>query len=391
MEILKAFWLAIQFILGYNLLFPGLLYLFCLFFSPVRKTITKEPDIIDYGIIVTAFQYTNTLVSVIGSILKLNYSNYLIYIVADNCDISELHFEDPRVILLRPEDVLASNTASHAYAIQNFKRAHDCITIVDSDNLVDPEYLNQLNINFSQGFDAVQGLRAAKNLDGKIACLDAARDIYYHFYDGKLLYQSGSSATLSGSGMAFRTSLYISFLNTHKVTGAGFDKVLQAWILLNNKRIAFNEHAVVFDEKTAKTEQLVNQRSRWINTWFKYFKYGFHILFKGIYRFDRNQFIFGFVLLRPPLFIFLILALGCLLINLLTGSIMAASLWTFSILFFVLFFFVALWSSNTDQRIYASLKSVPKFIFFQLISLTKAWKANKISISTKHEGYENRI
>jgi cellulose synthase/poly-beta-1,6-N-acetylglucosamine synthase-like glycosyltransferase len=391
MGILNDVWLIFQFIIGYNLLFPGLLCLFWLFFSQKNKTSVKEANTLDYGIIVTAFQYTNTLTTVVNSILKLNYSNYLIYIVADNCDISELHFEDPRIILLRPEQVLASNTASHAYAIENFKRPHDCITIIDSDNLVDREYLNHMNISFSEGFEAVQGLRAAKNLEGTIACLDAARDIYYHFYDGKLLYQSGSSATLSGSGMAFRSSLYMSFLNAHQVKGAGFDKVLQAWILLNNKRIAFNENAIVFDEKTAKTEQLVNQRSRWINTWFKYFKYGFKILFKGIYRFNRNQFIFGFVLLRPPLFIFLLLSAGCWLINFLTGSVVLTGLWTFSLLFFILFFFVALWSSNTDQKVYASLKSIPKFIFFQLISLTKAGKANKISISTKHEGYENRI
>jgi hypothetical protein len=47
------------------------------------------------------------------------------------------------------------------------------------------------------GFAAVQGERKAKNLDTTYACLDAARDIYYHFYDGKLLFHIGSSATLA--------------------------------------------------------------------------------------------------------------------------------------------------------------------------------------------------
>ena len=57
---------------------------------------------------------------VIESILSLKYNNYLIYIVADNCDISNLKFNDNRVIILRPPETLASNTRSHFYAINHF-------------------------------------------------------------------------------------------------------------------------------------------------------------------------------------------------------------------------------------------------------------------------------
>src|SRR5690606_33466983 len=111
-------------------------------------------------------------------------------------------------ILLRPETVLASNTRSHFYAIEHFKRPHNRLTIIDSDNLIDPAYLNELDAYFDRGFEAVQGVRKAKNTDGLYDSLDAARDIYYHFYDGKILFNVGSSATLAGSGMAFTVDLY---------------------------------------------------------------------------------------------------------------------------------------------------------------------------------------
>jgi hypothetical protein len=62
--------------------------------------------------------------------------------------------------------------------------------------LVEPEYLHELDRYFNAGFSAVQGIREAKNLNTTYACLDAARDIYYHFYDGKILFGIGSSATL---------------------------------------------------------------------------------------------------------------------------------------------------------------------------------------------------
>lgn len=337
----------------------------------------------DYAIIVTAYEQTDLLPSVVESLLKLNYDNYLIYVVADNCDISNLHFPDPKVILLRPENVLASNTRSHLYAIANFRRHHQILTIIDSDNLTDPEYLNELNVFFTQGYEAVQGIRAAKNLNTTYACLDAARDIYYHFYDGEVLFTVGSSATLSGSGMAFTTQLYTDCFENMDITGAGFDKVLQAQILRKNKRIAFAGKAIVYDEKTSDSTQLVNQRSRWINTWFKYFGYGFDILYQGIVHWNLNQFLFGVILLRPPLFMFILLSGLCGFINIFVFPLYSL-LWLIAFCIFILSFYISLIIHPTDPKIYRSLVNIPKFIYFQLLSLVHSKQANKRSVATKH-------
>ena len=385
MGLFEGIWLCIQFLIGYNLLLPICLYLFWIIFTrkhtPSANIATAEAD---FAVIVTAYQQTTLLPAVVKSLLNMDYSNYLIYIVADNCDISELNFGDPRVVLLKPETILASNTRSHQYALNHFQRSHEIVTIIDSDNLVERNYLLELNRVFAKGFKAVQGLRAAKNLDSTISCLDAARDIYYHFYDGQLLFELGSSATLAGSGMAFTHQLYQDFLNTHNVNGAGFDKVLQSWIVSQNLQIAFTHDAIVYDEKTSQTEQLVHQRSRWINTWFKYFKLGFSVVFSGIKNFSRNQVIFGFVLLRPPLFIFLLLSLICFGVNVIIGHWFVAVVWMLSLMTFILSFYVSLRYSPTDKRIYKSLINIPQFIFYQLISLIKSRQANKISVSTTH-------
>ena len=231
-------WIVLSIIVGYNLVLPVLLFLIYKI-APIKTNntpINTEPD---YAIIVTAYEQTNTLKAAITSLLKLNYTNYLIYVVADKCDISGLHFESDKVILLRPEEALQSNTRSHLYAIKRFKRAHEYVTIIDSDNLVDAEYLNELNKLFSQGYVAVQGVRKAKNLDTVYACLDAVQDIYYHFYDREILFGIGSSSTLAGSGMAFSAGLYREFLERFDVKGAGFDKVLQIEIVSQKNKIAF--------------------------------------------------------------------------------------------------------------------------------------------------------
>ncbi|RZM24646.1 MAG: hypothetical protein EOO88_22140, partial [Pedobacter sp.] len=177
---IKIIWVLLQVIIGFNLLMPFLLYIVWLLTSKPKVPVSKVSES-DYAIIVTAYQYTNTLSSVVNSILKLNYDNYLIYIVADNCDGQNLSFNSDKVHLLFPPQILASNTKSHAFAISKFERQHEYLTIIDSDNILDSNYLKNLDKMFCQGFKSVQGMRAAKNLNSDIACLDAARDIYYHY------------------------------------------------------------------------------------------------------------------------------------------------------------------------------------------------------------------
>jgi cellulose synthase/poly-beta-1,6-N-acetylglucosamine synthase-like glycosyltransferase len=376
-------WIIFQLLIGYNLVFPFLIYLIYLFKGSQKISAIRSSVEADYAIIVTAYEQTHTLPPVIDSLLKLKYSNYLIYIVADKCDVSNLKFDDQRVIVLRPENTLGSNTRSHFYAIHRFKRNHDRLTIIDSDNLVEPDYLNQLNIYFDAGFEAVQGERKAKNLDTTVACVDAARDVYYHYFDGQILFKVGSSATLAGSGMAFTVNLYRACLEHLDIEGAGFDKVLQKEILIRKCRIAFTKDAIVYDEKTSRSDQLVKQRARWINTWFRYFKFGFVLLAKGITNFNWNQLLFGFILLRPPLFIFLILSFFLMMINVFINPIIAL-IWLLGFVLFTLGFFIALFNSDTDKRIYQSLGGIPKFVFYQVLSLMKVRKANKHSVATQH-------
>jgi len=58
---------------------------------------------------------------------------------------------------------------------------------------------------------------------------------------------------------------------------------------------------------------------------------------------------------------------------------------------FVLFFaalLIALIHSKAESKIYRSLAGIPVFIFYQVLSLLKVRKANKISVATQH--YHNR-
>ena len=382
MEALIIFGLIIQWCLIAQLVMP-LLLVVSKYVRKTRKRSTDLPHHADYAIIVTAYQQTQQLPTVVDSILKLNYSNYIVYIVADNCDDADLIFDHEQVVILRPPEVLASNVKSHFYAIRHFKRRHERLTIIDSDNLVDCEYLNELNIVFDKGFQAVQGVRKAKNLNTPYACLDEAGDIYYRMIDRKLLFEAGSSAALSGSGMAFNTALYRQCLEEAEISGAGFDKVLQHELLTRNHVIAFAESAIVFDEKTSMTGQLVKQRSRWINTWFKYTYLGWKLFIVSLTKPSLNRFWFSLMLLRPPLFMLVGIASICFIINLFLNAWMAVA-WMGGLAIFAIIVTYSLYYFEADQKIYRSLISAPKFVGYQLLALLKAKKANKLSVATEH-------
>lgn len=376
-------WIFLQLVVGYTLIFPLILLLFSRFGHGKLKQTTSAVEEVDYAIIVTAYEQTHLIPEAVNSILNLDYTNYILYVVADNCDITGLNFANDKIVLLKPEQVIASNVGSHFYAINNFKRDHERLAIIDSDNIVSPEFIHELNHYFDSGYLGVQGLRKPKNLNTALAAIDAFRDMYYHQYDGKSLFRAGSSATLSGSGMGFSVELYKDCMKNHDIKGAGFDKVLQYEIVSKDLRIAFAENAIVYDEKTSISSQLVQQRSRWLFTWVKYFSLGFKLIYSGVKKSSVNQILFGVVLLRPPLFITLVISLFFLFINIWVDQVLVTA-WIVLLLCYLTSFLVPLFQSGVDNRIYKSLTYIPQFIFYQIVSLFMIRSAPRRPVATRH-------
>lgn len=343
-----------------------------------------KPDGADFAVIVTAYEQVLLIPEVVSSILRSNYANFTIYVVADKCDVSTLVFDDPRVIVLRPKTTLANNIKSHFYAIDHFIRDHERVTIIDSDNIIDCEYFNELNKLFDNGFKAVQGVRKAKNINSELACLDEAGDIYYRYVDRYLLFNSGSSASLAGSGMAFSTKLYEQALRNESINGAGFDKLLQYRILQLGYRIAFAPRAIVYDTKTSKSKQLIEQRARWINTWFKYVSWGVKMMLSAIASRSWNQMLFSIMLLRPPMFLLFFLVCILAILDILYFPVLLITIVLTGFIFLAVFF-KSLSHFAADKEIYKSLKTIPKFVYLQLLALSKSNKANKLSVATKHD------
>lgn len=79
-----------------------------------------------------------------------------------------------------------------------------------------------------------------------------------------------------------------------------------------------------------------------------------------------------------------------MLLNLILNPFIAL-LWLLGYMIFIVGFILALSINKTDPRIYKSLWGIPKFIFYQVLSLLKVRNANKRSVATKHFHTDKKI
>ena len=351
-----------------------------------RHSIThKKPKLnrdFNFAAIVTAHEETRLIHPLVDSLLKQRYGNLHVYVVADACrDISALVFNDPRVTILKPEQDLNSKIKSIDYALNRFVQPHDALVIFDSDNLVHPDYMEILNRYFQQGYTAVQTNLQPKNTDTLYARLDAIGDIYHNFTEREMRMELGLSSAIWGLGIAIDTELYKKIIYENFL--GGFDKRIQADIVMQIPQLAFAKEAMVYDEKIPDGKALEKQRTRWINAYFKYFSLAWKVFVFGLRRLNFNKAFFGFINLRPPLFITLGLAMLFLAINFFIDTRLFLA-WLFLLLAYGLSFFIIILVKSPDKRIVKSFFFLPLFALRQVVALLKIRKANKAFLKTEH-------
>jgi len=387
LTVLNGLFIIIQIIIAIYLLIPffsllsyGFLNLF-----HIKSPFDKKPFLTnkqyEFGIIITAHQETDFIFPLVDSLLKQSYPNFYAYVVADDCDKDALHFSDQRIIVLKPDSALNAKIKSIQYAFDHFVKKHDAIIIFDSDNLVHPAFLEVMNKHLQKGYQVIQADFKPKNTDSNFARMDAIGDMFNFFIERELRMRLGLSATIWGSGVVFDYDLYKGI--EYRDLLGGFDKKLQAHFVQKVHRIGFAPEAILFDEKIATGQSLENQRIRWIQSYFKYFKESFQIFMKGIRNLDFNLVYFGFILLRPPLFI----VLGCAL--LITGinffvSLPHFYLWLGIWLSFIGSFIAIVAIKGKDIRFIKTILFIPLFVLRQATALLKLNKAKKSFIKTPH-------
>ncbi|MCH8486178.1 MAG: glycosyltransferase family 2 protein [Candidatus Cyclonatronum sp.] len=341
--------------------------------------------------VITAYKEKEFAFLLVDSLLKQSYSNYRIFLVADRCEAEENDPFNDKLSIIYPEKPLDSKVSSLRMAMSQIDADKLPYTLVfDPDNLAHPEYLAELNAALLKGYKAVQTRRTAKNLNTNMACIDAAGEHYYHITQRLAPFRLGSSATIAGSGMAIETSLYSRLLDETQQSFAegevivAEDKILQNHLVMMNFIIAYAPNAILYDEKVVSAAQVQRQRTRWINSWFGYFKEALALAVFGVKKLSSNALLFGLMISTPPLFLLLLAgAFLALLSWFLTPAF--APYMSASVIVFGLTFMLSLYMAQADRRIWKALFSVPLFISRQLLAMLNIKKANTSFMETTHE------
>ncbi len=157
----------------------------------------------------------------------------------------------------------SSKARALQYAMQHTEKSYDYVVILDADNVVLPDFLEQLNASCQKGYQAIQCHRCAKNSDNNIAVLDGASEEINNTIFRKAHNTVGLSSALIGSGMCFAFEWFkhhVDFLNS-----AVEDRELESHLLQEKVYIKFEENIHVFDEKVSNHDNFERQRLRWLN------------------------------------------------------------------------------------------------------------------------------
>lgn len=387
MQILLILFYIVQAIVAFWLLQPIILVIICYIkkglgikAKPILDTpITKEYD---FAAIVTAHQDTRFIKPLVNSLLQQTHKKIGIYVVADDCDITDISFTDERVIMLRPEVPFHSKIKSIQHALESFVRKHDNMVIFDSDNLVHPQYFEIVNAAHNKGYRAVQGNIVAKNLDSIYARMDEAGQIVKTFHDKLSRQELGFSSTIFGLGLSIFVDDYNNIAYEKGITG-GFDKKLQAAIVKKARPIAFLKEAIIYDEKIPDGQQLQKQRTRWIHAHFKNMNLGVDVMVEGFKKFSFDLIYYGFVLLIPPVFLVMLSVFLMMLINLFVNPIMVIY-WILGLVSFALSFPLVLKFSGASKTVMKAAYTLPVFMYWQIMALLGLSKAKKDFLKTEH-------
>jgi len=263
-----------------------------------------------FGILITAHQQTDFLPPIVDSLLKQTYTRFNVYIVADDCDISDLNFADPRIHLLVPGSPLHDQVASLRYGLRHLAERDEVLVIFDPDNLVHPNFLHTLNGWYNKGYQSVQGNLQSKNKEGVYAQLDSLGVLMGNFLERDVRSMLGLSVNIWGCGVSVKKEVYQKIIFDGKSRTGGFDKHMQAEIARNVNRIGYAREAIVYDEKVDDGYNFERQRIRWIAAYFKFLGEALRLLLTGIRKWDFNLIYFGYNLIRLPWFLLLLFASG---------------------------------------------------------------------------------
>lgn len=207
--------------------------------------------------------------NLVESLKKQNYNKelYDIYVIADNCtdNTAKVAKEAGAIVYERFDDTKKTKGyALNWFLQQKIKEnaPYDAFFIFDADNIVDKDFIKNMNKKLCQGEDVVQGYRDIKNPTD--SWITAGYAIFYwtmHRFYHLARYNIGLSPLLNGTGFMVRFDVVKpNGWDTETLTE---DIEFSLKRIIAGKKLGWATDAIVYDEQPVGFKQSWSQRSRW--------------------------------------------------------------------------------------------------------------------------------
>jgi cellulose synthase/poly-beta-1,6-N-acetylglucosamine synthase-like glycosyltransferase len=382
-------------VIAWIVLLLSTLYIFVFAFAGLfyrQRPYAKNPALRKIAVLIPGYKEDEVIIEVAKDALSQDYPAdiYDVVIIADS-------FQEETLLKLRelPIKVIEvkfdKSTKSKALnkAMEQLTENYDIAVVLDADNLMATDFLTKVNASFESGIMAVQGHRAAKNMDTSLAILDAVSEEINNHIFRKGHRVLGLSSAIIGSGMAFKYDFFKEMMASVTAIG-GFDKEIELKMLKNGHKIGYLDDAIVYDEKVQKAEVFSNQRRRWLSAQLHYFRQDFFESFITlITRGNLDYFDKAIQFIQPPRILLLaaviFTSVAFPLLNFYFGmESWCSQLWFLVAGLCVLAFAFSIPRSFYNKHTLKALGSLPKGMLLMLGSLLKIRGANKQFIHTKH-------
>ena len=219
--------------------------------------------------IIPAHNEETVVANLIESLKKQTYNKdlYDIYVIADNCtdNTAKVAKQAGAIVYERfDETKKTKGYALNWFLQQKIKEdaPYDAFFIFDADNIVDKNFIKNMNKKLCQGEDVVQGYRDIKNPSDN--WITSGYALFYwtmHRFYHLARYNLGLSPLLNGTGFMVRFDV---------VKPQGWDTVtltedieFSLKRIIAGKKLGWATDAIVYDEQPTGFKQSWSQRSRW--------------------------------------------------------------------------------------------------------------------------------
>ena len=277
-----------------------------------------------FAFIIAARNEQAVIGNLINSIKQQNYPAELIdvIVVADNCtdDTAQIAREHGAICYERFNNMLVGKGYVLDYCFNKIVEqfgdytAYDGYFIFDADNVIDKNYVKEMNKVFDRGYNVITSYRNSKNYDTN--WITSGYSLWFireakYLNNPRMMLKT--SCAVSGTGFLVNSSI-IKKNNGWKFNLLTEDIQFSVVNILEGEKIGYCESAMFYDEQPTTFKQSWNQRMRWSKGFYQVmFRYGRELIAMMFKK--REMFVSCydmFMTLAPAT----LLSIGCILLNL---------------------------------------------------------------------------